>query len=650
MATQTYDARASGAGLFAVRLAEALVAAGHELLVVAPSDRGTAYRTARHGVRLEFARAFPLRPFSSKVRLALRARARVETLFEKFAPEVVHVQDHYPLGRVALDVACHNRVPVLATNHFLPENLIPYLPVPRQMRPAVSRLLWSWVTRTYDRADLVTTPSQVGVAALRAAGLRPPALAVSSGVDWEFFRPLPELDRASVRRGVHLDPDAITLLFAGRLDREKRLDVLLAALASFDRAGDPSLGRRPALPSQLIVVGAGLEEARWRRLAKRLGLERRVVFTGFVSRQRLLELLNSADIFAMPSEAELLSIATLEAMAVGLPILAADARALPELVEPGVNGELFRPGDASDAARRLRHLCEHRADWPRLAEASRRRAQEHDFARVVARYEALYRDLASRLRCTGVDRLRGNIRAWRRRTSPMAVSVETQQGEVREPGFAGSKRTPALVESATPGGRPADHQPAHEPFIEPAAPGAGPGNKLEADPPREGGHEGGSRVSHRTPVRWLTNRPGCQSLEVQTRFVQAAGLPRWLGKVGGPVVLQVQESDRVPGPHAGSIGEIDPGSAVAGELDAEHTLMSDWPNVPAAPVGFLPEAQDGVEKNRRGRSAMAPTDRPADPYHRSPQAEHCCGRHQQSPHMAHRRDELIAVARAPGSS
>ena len=403
-ATQTYDARASGAGLFAVRLAEALAAAGHEVLVIAPSDRGPGYRTIRRGVRLELVRSFPLRPFTTKVRLALHARRRVEGLFEDFAPEVVHAQDHYPLGRVALEVACHNGVPVLATNHFLPENMIPYLPVPHRSRPAVSRLLWYWVTRTYDRAALVTTPSQAGVAAIRAAGLRPPALAVSCGVDCEFFRPLPELDRAAVRRQLNLDPDAITLLFAGRLERDKRLDVLLAALSSFDRAEDQSSGARPGVPAQLIVVGVGMDEGRWRRLTKRLGLERRVVFTGFVTRRTLLELLNSADIFAMPSEAELLSIATLEAMAVGMPILAADARALPELVGPGVNGELFRPGDPADAARWLRHLCERQADWPKMAEASRRRAREHAFNGVVARYEALYRDLAAGVRGEAIQR------------------------------------------------------------------------------------------------------------------------------------------------------------------------------------------------------------------------------------------------------
>ncbi|MGD0861201.1 MAG: glycosyltransferase [Candidatus Limnocylindrales bacterium] len=403
MATQSYDARASGAGLFAVHLAEALAAAGHEPLVIAPSDRGPGYRTIRHGVRLELIRSFPLRPFTTKVRLSLHARRRVDGLFEDFEPEVVHAQDHYPLGRVALDVACHHGVPVLATNHFLPENMIPYLPFPRRSRPAVSRLLWSWVTRTYNRAALVTTPSRAGVAAIRAAGLRPQALAVSCGVDREFFRPLPELDRASVRRQLDLDPDAVTLLFAGRLERDKRLDVLLAALSSFDREEDPSPGTQPAHPPQLIVTGTGMDEARWRRLAKRLGLERRVVFTGFVTRQSLLELLNSADIFAMPSEAELLSIATLEAMAVGMPILAADAWALPELVEPGVNGELFRPGDPEDAARRLRQLCERRADWPRMAEASRGRAREHDFRGVVTRYEALYRDLAAGPRPTAAS-------------------------------------------------------------------------------------------------------------------------------------------------------------------------------------------------------------------------------------------------------
>jgi 1,2-diacylglycerol 3-alpha-glucosyltransferase len=397
-ATQTYDLRASGAGLFTVRLAEALAAGGHEVTVVTPSDGLRARSAEQRGVRVELVPALVMKPLAPEVRIPVKPNGGVERLFDRVGPDVVHVQDHYTLGRVVLDLACRRGIPVLATNHFLPENVIPYLPVPSWSRPTFARLLWRWVACTYARASVVTTPSRAGAEAMRDAGLPLPALAVSCGVDTELFRPLPEVDRAAVRRELGLDPEAVTVLFAGRLYREKRVDVLLRGLAALDHAG-PLAGPPGADPTprtvsiQLIVTGTGREEGHWRRLAARLGLERRVVFTGYVRRQRLLELLNASDIFAMPSDAELLSIATLEAMAVGLPILAADARALPELVSPGANGELFRPGSVQDAAAQLRRLVERRDRWPAMAEESRRRARQHAFGLVVARYEAILRDL-----------------------------------------------------------------------------------------------------------------------------------------------------------------------------------------------------------------------------------------------------------------
>jgi 1,2-diacylglycerol 3-alpha-glucosyltransferase len=93
----------------------------------------------------------------------------------------------------------------------------------------------------------------------------------------------------------------------------------------------------------------------------------------------------------MPSEAELLSIATLEAMACGLPILAARAQALPELVEEGVNGSLFQPGNPQDAALVMSRLADHPEHFSKMGQASLQKTQAHNLDRVLLRYEQIYR-------------------------------------------------------------------------------------------------------------------------------------------------------------------------------------------------------------------------------------------------------------------
>jgi len=121
-----------------------------------------------------------------------------------------------------------------------------------------------------------------------------------------------------------------------------------------------------------------------------LGLEQQVRFLGYVANEKLPLLYRTAHIFAMPSPEELQSIASLEAMASGRPVLAANARALPELVTTGANGFLFAPGQVEDVARGMVYLADQRADWERMGRASRAKALNHSLANTIKGYEETY--------------------------------------------------------------------------------------------------------------------------------------------------------------------------------------------------------------------------------------------------------------------
>ena len=382
LAGQTYDPPVNGPGVFSRQLAEGFVREGHQVLVLTPSPRLRAVGRLQHGVQIEGVPALPLFPPYSDVRVSLLSGPWVGRLLDRFRPDVVHLQDHYPLCRSVLAAARRRDAPVLATNHFLPENMLPYIPLPEWCRPRIEGLLWKTALDVLNRADLVTAPSRTAAEILRERGLRVEVRVVSCGVDVQRFAPDPGVDRRGVRRRYGLDPEATLFLYVGRLDREKRVEILLHALTRLDR-GD----------LQLAVVGQGRHRTALLALAVRLGLARRVAFLGYVPGGDLPALLSSADVFAMPSDAELLSIATLEAMASGRPILAADARALPELVRPGVNGILFRPGDIESAARGIAALADHREGWARMGAASRARALPHDCRETRRRYLELYGSL-----------------------------------------------------------------------------------------------------------------------------------------------------------------------------------------------------------------------------------------------------------------
>ncbi|HTP01332.1 MAG TPA: glycosyltransferase [Anaerolineales bacterium] len=376
----TYAPALNGQSIFTTNLAERLVARGHEVTAAFPSDRGEAYRNTRNGVALEHTRSWPLPASIHKNVWVPAPTARdVSGIFDRVQPDILHIQDHYPPTGEMLKQARRRGVRILGTNHYMPENAAPYIPLLPRFKRLFDWLLWKWMLITYNQVELVTAQSKAAAALVRAAGLRPPVFPVSCGIDLRRFRPDPSVDKAAIRLRYGLDPRRLLFLFVGRVDGEKRVDVLVRAMKELNR---PDV--------QLGVAGQGKATDGLMALAKSLDLGDRVQFTGFIPHEDLHRLLNAVDVFTMPSDAELLSIASLEAMACARPVLLANAVALPELVTPGENGYLFKPGDPADAARCMDLLASHPERWADMGHASFLRAQEHSLDKTVSRFEQLY--------------------------------------------------------------------------------------------------------------------------------------------------------------------------------------------------------------------------------------------------------------------
>ncbi len=423
IASQTYLPGTNGEAVFTIQLAEGLAQAGHDVMAVIPSEREFSYQERIQGVHVCGVASVHLRFLHPATYFTPLPDRAVSRAFDAFQPEVVHLQDHYPLCQSVLHAARERHLPVLGTNHFLPENLIfNFAPnLLKHQRPPtwLTYALWDTMRMVFNQLDLITVPTETAAQILRQQSLYTPVMAVSCGVDTRRFRPRPDLNQAEVRRAYGFDADQPLFLYVGRLDWEKRIDVILRALH-----------RRPHADLQFGIAGSGGSAVpKLRALASELGLGPRVRFIGFVPAPDLPRLLNSAEVFVMPSPEELQSIATIEAMATGKPVLAANARALPELVTTGVNGCLFRAGDPDDAARQIGLLLDKRAEWTKMGQASLERAQLHSLAATLRRYESLYQSLLTARRSVpaspasrkasaylprGIQHLIANVRAVRR--------------------------------------------------------------------------------------------------------------------------------------------------------------------------------------------------------------------------------------------
>ena len=117
----------NGQGGFTLRLAENLVKRGHQVKMLMPSDRPKSYTVTINGVQVEKISAIHMSVLHPAIYLTPLPAARVKKIFRDFAPDVVHIQDHYFLCEAVAREARRLSLPLIGTNHFLPENITPFL-------------------------------------------------------------------------------------------------------------------------------------------------------------------------------------------------------------------------------------------------------------------------------------------------------------------------------------------------------------------------------------------------------------------------------------------------------------------------------------------------------------------------------------------
>ncbi len=378
----TYAPAFNGQSMFTTNLAEGLARRGHEVWVLLPSNRRKPYSLERNGVHLRMISALEISFLHSEAYTCIFPAPEVRRFFDDFKSDIIHVQDHYPLSVSVMMHGRRSKTKLVGTNHFMPENLFPYIPLAPVLKPVLNRIMWEWMKFTYNRLDVAVAPSRTAADIIRKQHMRVPVQAISCGVSLQRFHPDNGVDRQAFRSRYGLDPQRTTFMFVGRVDAEKRVDVLIRAIKALKRDD-----------IQLAVTGKGAALSGLRALAQDLKVDDQVRFTGFVPDTDLPALLNCIDVFAMPSQAELLSIASLEAMATARPILAANSQALPELVTDGVNGYLFKPGSVSDAMRCMQLLADHPERWAAMGVASLEKVQPHSLENMLTCYEELYQQL-----------------------------------------------------------------------------------------------------------------------------------------------------------------------------------------------------------------------------------------------------------------
>src|SRR6266566_3075576 len=352
---------------------------GHQVWVVAPSYGTRDVRRVEHKVRVYRFSSFAW-PTYEGLRIPFLPFVPLRNLLKKADPDIIHIHSPVVLGNIAQILAGGLHKPVIASNHYLPINMSRSLSTDPLLSKSFSTISYTYLVNFCNRCEYVTAPTATALNLLYDHGLHAPAGVISNGIDLKKYTPGPRDEQ--VLRHLHLPTDRPIILHVNRLNYEKRVDVLLEAAAKLSSN------------AHIALVGSGPAEADLREQAERLKLDSRVSFLGFVRDAELLALRHSSDLFVIPSEADLQSLSTMEAMACGLAVIAANSYALPELVHHEENGLLFQPGNSDELAYGIDRLLNDRDLRARMGEQSLKIIAAHDRVKVLDEWEEIYRRLA----------------------------------------------------------------------------------------------------------------------------------------------------------------------------------------------------------------------------------------------------------------
>lgn len=374
--SNTYYPHLNGVYYFVCRIGLMLQDEGHQVAVIAPSVSMLSSYKKIDNIDVYGIPSFPVALYPNvRIPFPFLKKYSLLKILKSFKPDIIHIQDHFIISKAVLRLNRKLKIPIIATNHFMPENLT-VLVHGKKLKQYFENFLWKDFSKAFNQVKLVTTPTETGVDIIRSR-LKVETIAISSGIDLEKFNPYGDTKKIKEKYKI---PDKPILLYAGRVDPEKHIEEILKAVAIASKKIDFCF----------VVVGKGISKKALEQLTNELKIDEKVIFTDFVPDEDLPFFYKLSRCFIIASTAELLSLVTLQAMASGLPIIAVKAGALPELVKDQLNGYLYDEGDLPALAQYIENIITNDTLYEEMSKKSLELVQQHDINKTLTSFEEIY--------------------------------------------------------------------------------------------------------------------------------------------------------------------------------------------------------------------------------------------------------------------
>src|SRR6185503_19688748 len=370
--TNTYLPVISGVVRSVRSFRDELTRQGHNVFIFAPEsdyiDKEPfifRYPSLSLPLGVDIPTAIPISPFVDRVLPAIKL-------------DVIHTHHPFLLGQTAASKAQELNLPLVFTFHTQYREYTHYIPfsmdtVQTFLKNAVDR----WLEDFMRRCQHIIIPSEsMREILVNQYGLKNNFTVIPTGIDLE---PYQTSNGEKIRKKRNWEND-IVMISVGRLAAEKNWGLLLQATA---------LVRKDHPRFRLVLVGDGPERKSLEDLAKELGIRKYVTFTGSLSFSEIPSYMKAANLFGFASVTETQGLATLEAMAAGLPVVAIEASGTRDILKHGQQGYLVE-NDPEALAAGIRKLLSNPDRLQRFAEAANKRAQSFNIEQLTEKLLEVY--------------------------------------------------------------------------------------------------------------------------------------------------------------------------------------------------------------------------------------------------------------------
>lgn len=314
---------------------------------------------------LDVPAAIPISPF-------------IDRLIPGVKLDVIHTHHPFLLGQAAAAKSLELDLPLVFTFHTQYREYTHYVPFPMEtVQNFLKHALDRWLGDFMRRCQHIIIPSEsMRQILVDQYGLKDRFTVIPTGIDLEAYR---TADRNRIRRRRKWEKDTV-MISVGRLAPEKNWTTLIHAAALV-------LKEHPRF--RLVLIGDGQERKVLEGLARELGIRRRVTFTGALPFSEIPTYMKASDLFGFASVTETQGLATLEAMAARLPVVAVDASGTRDILKHGKQGYLVE-NTAEALAAAIKKLLSNPARMNQFAEAAHKKAQSFNIERLADKLLDVY--------------------------------------------------------------------------------------------------------------------------------------------------------------------------------------------------------------------------------------------------------------------